>query len=194
MKATDANITKAASIVAGGSSVAVAAEAVGVNESTIRRWMRDSRWKPAYDAARKAHAVEASTEAVLVLRSLLRSDDEKVRVNAAKTLASVQAAKDQLAARQSAGSEAANALAGVEFPEDVTAEEVRDAIVLVRASRTWAAEQWQQVGLPAMAGFEEWIGRDPLRACELLRDWHRALLTGDRGSVSQSEERGSEEI
>ncbi|MFO0821853.1 MAG: hypothetical protein U0792_01845 [Gemmataceae bacterium] len=175
MKATDANITKAASIVAGGSSVAIAAEAVGVNESTIRRWMRDNRWKPAYDAARKAHAVEASTEAVLVLRSLLRSGDEKVRVNAAKTLASMQAAKDQLAARQSAG-EAANALAGVELPEDVTAEEVRDAVVLVRASRTWAAEQWQQVALPAMAGFEEWIGRDPQRACELLRDWHRALL------------------
>lgn len=176
MKATDANISKAAGIVAAGSSVAIAAAAVGVNESTIRRWMRDTRWKPAYEAARKAHATEAGTEAVLVLRTLLRSDDEKVRASAAKTLAGVQAAKDQLAARQNTGDEATRGWVVTDLPKDVTAEEVRDAVLLLRSSRGWAAEQWQRVAVPAIAGFEEWIDRDPRKACELLRDWHRAMM------------------
>lgn len=182
MKATDANIQKAAGIIASGSSRAAAAEAIGVHESTIHRWMHDPRWPAAFEAARKAHAVEASNEAMLVLRTLLRSDDEKVRVNAAKTLASVQAAKDQLAARQNAATEATRS-AAFELPDDVTPDELREAILLVRASREWASEQWEQVAVPALAGFEEWLERDPKKACEYLREWHRAML-GHRSEAS----------
>ncbi|MBA4062822.1 MAG: hypothetical protein C0501_03785 [Isosphaera sp.] len=171
VRATDERMARAAAVAAAGSSLATAADAAGVSERTVQRWAKDPRWAPLYDRARAAAATEAGAEAVLVLRSLLRSGDEAVRASAARVLATVQSAKDRVAARQAAAADDPLADLGGE----VTAEEVRDAVLAARVLRDRARAGWERTGAAASERIARLIETDPAEARRLLTAWHQEL-------------------
>jgi transposase-like protein len=77
------------------STIAKAAEKIGVNESTIRRWLDDDAFESAYRQARR-HAVgqatarlqQLSSHAVMVLARLMADPEvpPSVRMHAARTI------------------------------------------------------------------------------------------------------------
>lgn len=86
-------ILKAAQLRRGGASWSEIALVVGRNRQTVRRWSEEhsQEWQEAIDALEKSESLEtnlesAAREAILILRSLLRSQDEKIQRDAAKTL------------------------------------------------------------------------------------------------------------
>lgn len=85
---SDELLNRAAELRAGGAKWEAVAAALNRSAETVRKWPREyaDRWKPALRDAERRLVCEAAAESVLVLRNLLRSDDEKVRRDAANSL------------------------------------------------------------------------------------------------------------
>ncbi len=79
---------QAAELLAGGASWTTAAKEVGVCVEDLKACAADHRaeWQAVLKAARKRLLGEAGSEAMLMLRRLLRSDEEKVQLQAATVL------------------------------------------------------------------------------------------------------------
>lgn len=74
-------------------TIAAAARAIGINESTARRWLKESAMKTAWLEARRQsmdHAIfalqQASTSAVTTLIKMLKSDQDAVKLRAAQII------------------------------------------------------------------------------------------------------------
>ncbi len=78
----------AAELRAAGKSWEAVAAQVGRSARTVRGWVRahPAEWRRAYRDAEAQLVVEAAAESVLVLRNLLRAEDDKVRRDAARQL------------------------------------------------------------------------------------------------------------
>ncbi len=85
---SDALLNRAAELRAGGATWDSVAKSLNRAADTVRRWPRDypDRWKIALHEAERQLVCETAAESVLVLRKLLRSEDEKVRRDAARAL------------------------------------------------------------------------------------------------------------
>jgi hypothetical protein len=85
---SEAVLARAAELRATGNSWEAVAAQMHRSVSTIRKWpnLYAERWHAALRAAERRLLADAGAESVLVLRQLLRSDDEKVRRDAAKFL------------------------------------------------------------------------------------------------------------
>jgi hypothetical protein len=81
-------IAVAACARAGGASWAAAAAKVGRSAETVRRWPKahPALWARAMADAQRDVLAEARAEAVGALRHQLRSDDDKIKLAAAKVL------------------------------------------------------------------------------------------------------------
>ena len=81
-------LSRAALLRAAGCSWETAAAELGRAAETVRKWPETvpERWQLALADAERRVVTEATAEAVLVLRQLLRADDEKVRRDAARFL------------------------------------------------------------------------------------------------------------
>ncbi len=192
-------LARAAGIIASGSSVAAAAAEVQVSVATIRRWMKDPRWRAAYEQARRAVVTEAGNEAVLVLRSLLRSGDAAVRSQAARALASVALRAGQGPLTNVPGERVLRAgrvgragrpgrVERVEWAEwaewaEREPEEVGEAVRLLRCLRAAADRSWEEFARACDEQVERLIDTDPDAARRLLREWHRELLRLPWGQV-----------
>ncbi|MFO0796992.1 MAG: hypothetical protein U0804_05905 [Gemmataceae bacterium] len=84
----DATLARAAQLRAAGCSWESVAAQLGKTVETVLKWPETyaDRWPPLLADAEKRVAVEAGAEATLVLRQLLRAEDEKVRRDAARFL------------------------------------------------------------------------------------------------------------
>ncbi|QDU18285.1 hypothetical protein [Urbifossiella limnaea] len=84
----DATLARAAQLRAAGCSWESVAAQLGKAVETVLKWPEKyaDRWPPLLADAEKRVAVEAGAEAVLILRQLLRAEDEKVRRDAARFL------------------------------------------------------------------------------------------------------------
>lgn len=78
-------LEKAAKLRAGGATWATIATAVKRSAAVVQRWPKEQAddWRLAYETAKKDLEVETENELLYVLRSLLRSRDEKIRCSAA---------------------------------------------------------------------------------------------------------------
>ncbi|MBX9582134.1 MAG: helix-turn-helix domain-containing protein [Gemmataceae bacterium] len=85
---SDALLARVAEARAEGTTWPAVAARLGKGESTIRRWPRKypDRWLAAMLRAERRQALDSGAEAVLVLRTLLRSADPKLQRDAAKLL------------------------------------------------------------------------------------------------------------
>jgi hypothetical protein len=84
----DVVLARAAELRAAGLSWETVAARLHVPAETAREWptLYPTEWQSALHAAERRLVAEASAESVLILRQLLRSEDEKVRRDAAKFL------------------------------------------------------------------------------------------------------------
>ncbi len=84
----DAVLSRAALLRAAGCSWETVAAELGLAAGTVQKWPETApeRWQIALADAERRVVTEATAEAVLVLRQLLRADDEKVRRDAARFL------------------------------------------------------------------------------------------------------------
>ena len=89
---SQAAIRRAAEMRLLGSPWSEIAGEVGYSEADVRVWPRlfDRRWFRAMRRAERRVYLTAGLEALTALRGLLRSDDEKTRRDAAKTLADIR--------------------------------------------------------------------------------------------------------
>lgn len=94
-KRPEGKVDRLALAVARGSSLAAAARHLDVPESTARRWAAEPTFKPTVDGFRRqmisravGHLTRAANSAVMVLVKLLKSDDEDVRLKAARAVLS----------------------------------------------------------------------------------------------------------
>src|SRR4051812_48296644 len=85
---TDDLLVQAAELRAGGAKWEAVAAQLHRAADTVRRWPRQypDRWDIALRDAERRSVCEAAAESVHVLRTLLRSNDEKVRRDAARSL------------------------------------------------------------------------------------------------------------
>jgi HEAT repeat protein len=85
---SDSVLARAAELRAGGASWEAVAARLNRSAESVGKWpgQHPDRWQAALRAAERRLAIEATAEAVLILRQLLRSEDEKVRRDAAKAL------------------------------------------------------------------------------------------------------------
>lgn len=88
----DELLTHAAELRAAGLSWEAVAAKVGRSAETARRWPSTypDRWQALLQAAERRLVCEAGAESVLILRQLLRSNDEKVRRDAARLLVNLR--------------------------------------------------------------------------------------------------------
>jgi transposase len=88
-----------------GKSWETVAAAVGRSARTVRRWTRayPEAWRRAYRDAEAQLVVEAAAESVVVLRNLLRSEDDKIRRDAANRLLSFRLQLARLEGKAAAG-------------------------------------------------------------------------------------------
>jgi hypothetical protein len=86
------NLREAAELRVGGHSWEAVGEQLRRSPETCRHWplIYPERWQALYRAAEERIINEAGAEAVLVLRQLLRSEDEKVRRDVARLLAAMR--------------------------------------------------------------------------------------------------------
>jgi hypothetical protein len=86
------NLREAAELRVGGHSWEAVGDKLGRSPETCRHWplTYSEQWQALYHAAEERLINEAGAEAVLVLRQLLRSEDEKVRRDVAKLLATMR--------------------------------------------------------------------------------------------------------
>lgn len=126
----DSALARAAELRAAGSSWEAVAAALNRSADTVRRWpsLYPARWRAALRDAERRLVSEAGAESVLVLRQLLRSDDEKVRRDAARFLIYLRlelAKLDQKAAADTSPAEpASDAARLVAFLEGHSDEQV----------------------------------------------------------------------
>jgi hypothetical protein len=85
-------LAQAADLRSGGASWEAVAAQVGRSADTCRRWpaLYPDDWRRLYAAAEERLVVEASAESVLVLRKLLRAEDEKIRRDVARLLVTMR--------------------------------------------------------------------------------------------------------
>ena len=85
---SDRQLRLAAEERASGSSWVVVGKRLRRSAETVRKWPLKfpDRWKAAQTEAERSIAADAEGESVLILRSLLRADDDKTRWTAAKLL------------------------------------------------------------------------------------------------------------
>jgi hypothetical protein len=81
-------LARAAELRAAGSSWESVAAKLNRAADAVRKWptLYPAQWQAALHTAERRLVCETSAEAVLILRNLLRSDDEKVRRDAARFL------------------------------------------------------------------------------------------------------------
>lgn len=91
---TDAALRTAADLRAAGNAWEAVAAGVGLPAETVRRWPQryPVRWRKALDASARRTLSEANAEAVTVLRTQLRSKDEKTVREAAHKLVQIHVA------------------------------------------------------------------------------------------------------
>ena len=84
-------LADAAELKAGGASWEQVAARVGRRPATCRRWpvLYPDEWQRLLRSAERRLLAEAGAEGVHILRELLRSEDDKVRRDAARTLAAL---------------------------------------------------------------------------------------------------------
>jgi transposase len=89
---SDDLLYKAAELRAGGSKWETVAKALHRSIDTVREWPRRyrDRWAAVFRIAERSLVSDVSAESILVLRTLLRSEDEKVRRDAANSLMSIR--------------------------------------------------------------------------------------------------------
>ena len=85
---SDRVLARVAELRAQGTTWPAVAARLGKREETVRKWPRKypDRWLAAMLVAERRQALDSGAEAVLVLRTLLRSDDPKAQRDAAKQL------------------------------------------------------------------------------------------------------------
>jgi hypothetical protein len=103
----EAVLARAAELRAAGNGWEVVAQTLRRSLPVVRRWpdLFPDRWQAATRLAERRLLSDASAESVLVLRQLLRSNDDKVRRDAARLLVSLrleQAKLDQKAEPEAA--------------------------------------------------------------------------------------------
>lgn len=100
----------AAEMRAGGSGWEVIAARVQRSVETVRRWpaRHAAEWKRVFREAEERFAVEAGAEGMLVLRQMLRSEDEKVRRDVARSLLNARLSVRRLERKTPAAGEAAD--------------------------------------------------------------------------------------
>jgi len=120
-------IVAAARARAGGSSWAAAAAKVGRSADTVRRWPKSHAllWARALAEAQHDVLEEARAEAVGALRLQLRSDDDKVKLAAAKALV---AAVGRVAPAAAADDDLARAEAFLQTLDDAQADDLTAAL------------------------------------------------------------------
>ena len=81
-------IEQAAELRAGGTAWVAVGREVNRAADTCRRWphLYPSVWRPAFAAALKRHLLDGGAEALAVLRTHLRNEDDKVQRDAARAL------------------------------------------------------------------------------------------------------------
>lgn len=119
-------VARAAELRAAGASWEAVADQLKRRPETVRRWpdAYSAFWKRAFAAAEKRQLADAGAEAVLVLRQLLRVDDDKVRRDVARTLTALRAGQRKRARRprpEAATSDAARLTAFLEALDDAQA-------------------------------------------------------------------------
>src|SRR5262245_51993593 len=84
-------LVRAAELRAGGTVWETVAATVGRSVDTCRRWPRKypDLWRRAYGAAARENLAGGGAEGLRMLRALLRSEDEKVKRDAARVLATL---------------------------------------------------------------------------------------------------------
>jgi hypothetical protein len=136
-------IALAAELRAGGSSWEAVAAKVGRAADTVRRWPAayPAAWKTAFRAAELRLLAEATAESVHTLRRLLRSDDEKVSRDAARSLIQYRVTSGKRAGRsgksksKSPTTDAARAAAYLEGMTDAQIDDlIRELLPAVAAS------------------------------------------------------------
>jgi transposase len=95
---SDDLMTLAAELRAGGLSWEAVAAKVDRSAETVRKWPTayPDRWHALLHAAERRLARDAAAESMLILRQLLRSDDEKVRRDAARLLINLRVELDKI--------------------------------------------------------------------------------------------------
>ena len=85
---SDVQLRRAAEMRASGCTWDSVGKAMRRAAATVQSWPEQlaERWKAAMREAERRLASEAGAESILILRGLLRSEDEKVRRDAAKSL------------------------------------------------------------------------------------------------------------
>lgn len=107
-------LTRAAELRAAGANWTLVAAQVRRSAETVRKWplVYAERWAAALHDAERRLAAEAGGEAVLILRTLLRSADEKVRGLAARALVAFRLDLLKVDLKAAAQNPAADATAG----------------------------------------------------------------------------------
>jgi hypothetical protein len=97
-------LAAAAELKAAGASWEAVAAKVGRSPDTCRRWpaLYPDEWRRLFRAAEQQLIIEAGAEAVLVLRALLRAEDDKVRRDVARTLVALRSQLRELEAKAAA--------------------------------------------------------------------------------------------
>jgi hypothetical protein len=100
----DSLLSRAAEARAEGHGWAAVGQEVGRSPETVRRWpqLYPDRWAAAREAAARRVIEDAAAEGVCTLRQLIRSADDKVRLQAAWHLVYVQLELAKLAQRAAA--------------------------------------------------------------------------------------------
>ncbi len=94
---TTATLRKAADLRAAGNPWDAIGAAVGCSGKTVRKWplKYPARWRQALRAAERRTLLDATAEAIMVLRTHLRADDEKTVREAAAKLVQIRVALDR---------------------------------------------------------------------------------------------------
>jgi len=97
-------LARAAELRAYGSTWPAVASELDRSVTTVRRWpaMYPERWRVAVHQAERQIAAEAAGESLLILRQLLRSEDPKIRSQAARTLVRLRLELEKLDLRAAA--------------------------------------------------------------------------------------------
>lgn len=101
---SDAVLTRAAELRAGGSTWEAVAAKLRRSPETVRKWPTTypDRWRTVLHHAERRLLTDTGAESVLILRQLLRSKDDKIKWHAAKSLLALRIEFAKLDARAAA--------------------------------------------------------------------------------------------
>jgi hypothetical protein len=105
---SDAVLTRAAELRAEGSTWEAVARKLRRSPETVRKWPAayPDRWRAVLHHAERRLLTDTGAESVLILRTLLRSEDAKIRWHAAKSLLAVRIEFAKLDAKAAAADDA----------------------------------------------------------------------------------------